>query len=1012
MERAVHSMHRPRGRRFTGSWRQMLLGIVVASLYGVPPVWGQMIRQPVSPKPRENALAAMGAATAASGISVGTPLELATAMGIPPADIIFASLETSDAAGTGVGTKPLGNYFPRQGSTFAILATGLASSAELPNDSGSTSTELSGLNNSQGNDMVQLHLRLRPPAAAKCLAFDFAFYSEEFPEFVGSRFNDAFTAEIVGGPDENARHSDLQIVNNQVIAPFNFAFDTNGNPIAVNTVFGVSPNTGTTYDGATPLLRAVVPLEPSMFPTLDLFLTIQDLGDSIYDSAVFLDGFAWLFGVNCTEGAFPDTDGDGLLDDWEKNGIDVDGDGTIDLDLPAMGADPRHKDIFIEVDYMVDKGFCIFGFCHGGHSHKPEADALGKVIQAFANAPVSSPDGRNGITLHIDAGPDTVMNPLRPNGDPARLWGAASRSDALAHVDQLGSCTQVVNGNCVGTYEWTDFDTIKQANFSVLRRDVFHYVIFGHQMGAATNSGISRGVPASDFLVTLGAFPNHVGTVDQQAGTLMHELGHNLGLCHGGPVSLAQPDQQCNVNYKPNYLSIMNYFFQMRGLRLNGVDGNFDYSRFGAIAPLRENALVESVGLNGGPALDPYGTRYYCAVGEQIVNSANGPINWNCDGETPSPGTVGVNINGGAYPETLRSYDDWTNIRFDGGAVGKLGQAIDLPMETEAIEISQSEDAKLSTPFAVCVGGPGDLTVLPGHYAYEFEIRNIGENMDTYSLHAHSALGWAALSTIPRMVTLSPGASTSISVDVNVPPGAPFGTTDTLVVTATSTANPLLVDSATTRTTVGVLDTDTDGASDIEESGPHGASPDFDGNDDGTPDRLQPNVVSLHASNHRDYVTFVIPEGTLFMHVRAVPNPSPSDAPRDVLFPYGFFEFTIAGLAPGGSVTLTMLFPGPTTGFYKWGPTPEDPGSHWYSFLFDGVTGAGFSGKNVVLTFKDGMRGDDDLNAANGSITDQGGPTVSAAAPVPVLSLQGILVLLGLLIAVGFGGMLCLQKAR
>jgi hypothetical protein len=37
---------------------------------------------------------------------------------------------------------------------------------------------------------------------------------------------------------------------------------------------------------------------------------------------------------------FAETDGDGLLDSWETNGLDADGDGTIDVDLPAMGADP------------------------------------------------------------------------------------------------------------------------------------------------------------------------------------------------------------------------------------------------------------------------------------------------------------------------------------------------------------------------------------------------------------------------------------------------------------------------------------------------------------------------------------------------------------------------------------------------------------------------------------------------------------------------------------------------
>lgn len=51
-----------------------------------------------------------------------------------------------------------------------------------------------------------------------------------------------------------------------------------------------------------------------------------------------------------------DTDGDGLLDSWESHGLDIDQDGNIDLDLPALGADPNHKDLFVEVDGMTGLG--------------------------------------------------------------------------------------------------------------------------------------------------------------------------------------------------------------------------------------------------------------------------------------------------------------------------------------------------------------------------------------------------------------------------------------------------------------------------------------------------------------------------------------------------------------------------------------------------------------------------------------------------------------------------------
>lgn len=52
-----------------------------------------------------------------------------------------------------------------------------------------------------------------------------------------------------------------------------------------------------------------------------------------------------------------DSDGDGLYDDSETNGIDFDRDGNIDLRL--QGANPQYKDIYIEIDYMGSDGTMI-----------------------------------------------------------------------------------------------------------------------------------------------------------------------------------------------------------------------------------------------------------------------------------------------------------------------------------------------------------------------------------------------------------------------------------------------------------------------------------------------------------------------------------------------------------------------------------------------------------------------------------------------------------------------------
>lgn len=66
---------------------------------------------------------------------------------------------------------------------------------------------------------------------------------------------------------------------------------------------------------------------------------------------------------------------------------DTDGDGLLDF----------HKDLFVEVDYFdctVAGGDCPAG---DTHTHKPLATSLATITQAFANAPVSNPDGTTGV---------------------------------------------------------------------------------------------------------------------------------------------------------------------------------------------------------------------------------------------------------------------------------------------------------------------------------------------------------------------------------------------------------------------------------------------------------------------------------------------------------------------------------------------------------------------------------------------------------------------------------------
>ncbi|MGD8752794.1 MAG: choice-of-anchor L domain-containing protein, partial [Anaerolineales bacterium] len=386
-----------------------------------------------------------------SAVVPASATQLARAMGVPSADLISADLMGSATGGVGISNASLGKWFPAEGDTFAILSTGLAADATLPNNSGGHSTQLGGLNNNQGQDLVRLHMRLGVPSGYNCLNFDFAFYSEEFPEYVGSIFNDTFTAQL-NNPDISV---DLQTY--EVNAPGNFAFDTQGNIISVNTVFGVEAGTGTTYDGSTPRLRASTGVTPNS--NIDVYLSVQDLGDSIYDSAVFLDRFFWSLDDDCAGGAAVDTDGDGLLDIWETNGLNIEG---VTVDLPAMGADPDHKDIFVEIDWMGDPG--------DGHSHAPDPDAIQEIVDAFDNAPVSNPDGTTGIHLHVDYGP---TSPLTWGSDAT--WGLLSDGDELTHQNNISTCSGT-------SFSWSGFDTVKNANFQESREAVFHYNVWAHDL--------------------------------------------------------------------------------------------------------------------------------------------------------------------------------------------------------------------------------------------------------------------------------------------------------------------------------------------------------------------------------------------------------------------------------------------------------------------------------------------------------------------------------------------------
>jgi len=356
-----------------------------------------------------------------------------------------------------------------------------------------------------------------------------------------------------------------------------------------------------------------------------------------------------------------DTDQDGLSDFEETGPIDWNGDGVYDINLSEYGADPRHKDLFVEVDNMKTRQL--------------RQDGVDIAVKTFARAPLSNPDGKNGITLHVDNGPDSIMNPVT-----GEKWGSKSESDTIPDKPVI------VSG---GT--WDDFDELK-GNLTPGRQSTFRYVIngFRHTSDKEGSSGKAR-VPEDDFrgsdmVVTLAGVqcdPGVTGCGDTETahgGTFLHEFGHLIGLRHGGGD---------NVQTKPNYLSVMNYDFQFFGLRRRSNSNNlFDYSRWGStgtdsLPNIDENALDELAGLKAVGDPDLFTTLVRCfsfdAAGEGVWDPVrtrfNVAVDFNCNG-SKADGKVGEStINDDKKATVLKSFDDWENIRFEGGWVDSLWRA-------------------------------------------------------------------------------------------------------------------------------------------------------------------------------------------------------------------------------------------------------------------------------------------------------------------------------------------------
>ncbi|MFT5352886.1 MAG: hypothetical protein ACI9KE_000083 [Polyangiales bacterium] len=224
-----------------------------------------------------------------------------------------------------------------------------------------------------------------------------------------------------------------------------------------------------------------------------------------------------------------DTDHDGLRDDVEVYGY-----GGITTQMARFGADPLHKDVFIEMhttDRVGSTATVCDGFALGNNARDPRLlgntnpasneDFFVRAQEIYDNVALPgslNPDGSDGITLHFDVG---VANP---------------------------------NATDVSWGDWGGGNTC--------------YLTNNYRADCASDLSPARAWLFRWGLDTLGAKAGGNCYYARNTTSHVHEIGHMLGLNHGGPYGTSAEEDN-GANNRPSYPSRINYRFQ--GVVSNGL---------------------------------------------------------------------------------------------------------------------------------------------------------------------------------------------------------------------------------------------------------------------------------------------------------------------------------------------------------------------------------------------------------------------------------------------------------
>jgi hypothetical protein len=246
----------------------------------------------------------------------------------------------------------------------------------------------------------------------------------------------------------------------------------------------------------------------------------------------------------------------------------------------------------------------------------------------------------------------------------------------------------------------------------------------------------------------------------------MHELGHDLGLAHGG----APGD---NVLGKPNYMSLMNYDFQFKH---KISDRPLDYSRC-ALPTLDEENLTEANGI--GTSCPPGLKTYVPCPSPALITLTDVPIDWNRNNiieNTPINQDINCNLDRvGGVPSgdpihKLKGHDDWKSIvnileTTAGPFINKPGISNPPSIEFSVDNLTQSRVDHLETIDSAIQQVPNTEIKLPPVLPFKLDPSKVAQELkNTFSKVLDESSNLSKLLQSTESSTLDENLDKAISI--------------------------------------------------------------------------------------------------------------------------------------------------------------------------------------------------------------------------------------------------------